>query len=911
MFAHSDAVQTTDSSQWLTNTPGADDDGSGCAAALEAARVLSQYQFQDTIKFAFFNAEEIGLVGSNRYAQTMSNRNENVPGSIDYDMIGYSIGTRPYDLNLKYNPASAAQGQYIVGVNNRYNIGLTIRTTQTTGFIPSDISSFYSYGFPGVFGIEEHFSPYYHTTNDLVKYINFTLVERCTKLAVASLSEMARIMYTDVSITAGDISIANATPTEDDNITIELNITNTGSVDAKDMELLLHINGYPKANPRISVPANSTIKTNISWIAYPGQHNLSITLDPKNEIAEWDEINNSAYTKLIVNDRPKAVLTSNPTSVLTNETIMFNGTHSWDLLGGVVEYNFSFGDGNGTGWVGTPAVSHAYPEDGIYNASLKVRDLIGAESKATYLPIIVHNRAPFADPSSNLTKTFTLVPIQFVSNAVDPDGYVFTHWHFGDGFENSTSNPVHSYSKSGFYEVRLDIKDDDGAGGSYYLMLIIENRPPVCTIDTNRIAGNITTNFMFTANASDADGIITTYSWELGDGTIQDTEMISHTYDAPGDYIVRLMVRDDEGYEARAQLAITVEDLPPVAIGEAIPTEVLTYESIFFTGEDSYDLEGPVTYHWNFNDGNTSSEASPIHEYQTPGTYIVILTVRDYVGQEAVINLSPILVQNRPPNAKFKVFGNFTENGKLYFDGTDSNDPDGNISYQWLFSDGTIAQGRIVEHVFSAPGNYSIELIVTDNAGESDTAQDNITVQAIYNPSTEANTTDKDTSPIINPKQPKTQKENYSGYYSIIIAINFLLVVIIVIVIVWSVLRPRKSKYPEIQPDLHHSEIHPPQPQATPTLLPPPQPSLSHSTLLSGTSVSDTSPLAQPVQAQPPLGISASYPQLPPAPVAPLAQPIADNMEPSTTSPESFTSLPSQPTPATPAQSQGPGGDPQ
>ena len=54
MYAHSDAVQHTDSSQWLTNTPGADDDGSGCVAALEPARVLSRYKFHDTIKFGFF-----------------------------------------------------------------------------------------------------------------------------------------------------------------------------------------------------------------------------------------------------------------------------------------------------------------------------------------------------------------------------------------------------------------------------------------------------------------------------------------------------------------------------------------------------------------------------------------------------------------------------------------------------------------------------------------------------------------------------------------------------------------------------------------------------------------------------------------------------------------------------------------
>ena len=48
--------------------PGADDNASGSSAVLEAARILSQYQFKHTIRFVLFTGEEQGLIGSRAYA---------------------------------------------------------------------------------------------------------------------------------------------------------------------------------------------------------------------------------------------------------------------------------------------------------------------------------------------------------------------------------------------------------------------------------------------------------------------------------------------------------------------------------------------------------------------------------------------------------------------------------------------------------------------------------------------------------------------------------------------------------------------------------------------------------------------------------------------------------------------------
>jgi len=68
--------------------PGGDDNASGIAAVCEAARVLSQYRFESTIRFICFNAEEDGLKGSKDYVKRqVLLLGENIAGMINLDLI--------------------------------------------------------------------------------------------------------------------------------------------------------------------------------------------------------------------------------------------------------------------------------------------------------------------------------------------------------------------------------------------------------------------------------------------------------------------------------------------------------------------------------------------------------------------------------------------------------------------------------------------------------------------------------------------------------------------------------------------------------------------------------------------------------------------------------------------------------
>jgi len=68
--------------------PGVSDDGSGTAAVLELARVMSQYEFDATIVFIAFDAEEYGSVGANVYATRAHREKQRIDAVLNNDIIG-------------------------------------------------------------------------------------------------------------------------------------------------------------------------------------------------------------------------------------------------------------------------------------------------------------------------------------------------------------------------------------------------------------------------------------------------------------------------------------------------------------------------------------------------------------------------------------------------------------------------------------------------------------------------------------------------------------------------------------------------------------------------------------------------------------------------------------------------------
>ena len=181
---------TSADSNPMVLAPGADDNGSGTVAALEAARVLSRYRFNATLVFVAFTAEEQGLVGSDFHTRCLVGNRADVGLYVNMDMVGYD----PMDgngIDVITNVPSRWAADLFETAASDYAIGLV--TTQVLSLAAnSDHASFWAKGYPAIFLSESDFNfPNYHSSTDTVAAVNMNLVANTTQGSVATLATLA------------------------------------------------------------------------------------------------------------------------------------------------------------------------------------------------------------------------------------------------------------------------------------------------------------------------------------------------------------------------------------------------------------------------------------------------------------------------------------------------------------------------------------------------------------------------------------------------------------------------------------------------------------------------------------------------------------------------------------------------
>ena len=186
-----------------TIAPGADDNGSGTGAVIEAARIFSQYSFPFTIVYALWDEEEQGLVGSAYYATQAANAGDSILGVINLDMIAYDSNNDGV-CNVHNRAVGSSIDLYnkMVEVNTQYAIGLSI-VSYNPGITASDHASFWTKGYGAILLIEDDndFHQYYHTVNDLLQYYNQPYYTKNAKLAFGTLASFALNLNLDIAHT--------------------------------------------------------------------------------------------------------------------------------------------------------------------------------------------------------------------------------------------------------------------------------------------------------------------------------------------------------------------------------------------------------------------------------------------------------------------------------------------------------------------------------------------------------------------------------------------------------------------------------------------------------------------------------------------------------------------------------------
>src|SRR5688572_23448621 len=229
------------------------------------------------------------------------------------------------------------------------------------------------------------------------------------------------------------------------------------------------------------------------------------------------------------------------------------------------------------------------------------------------------------------------------SSSSDPDGHIVSYfWQFGDGDTGTGRQTTKSYDFAGTYSVVLTVTDAFGTSVSTTPRAIVigTSANPVARFTVSPTNPTVGINVSFNAAASTATNPrrIVGYNWDLGDGTLKEGVIISHTYQLPGSYTVTLVVTDDAGRKGVVSQTLTVnEGTNPTASFTVSPSGPVVGTCVVFNATASTAPAGRtiVSYQWNFGD-NTPERSGEVtsHAFSAAGTYTVSLTVTDNTGRK-------------------------------------------------------------------------------------------------------------------------------------------------------------------------------------------------------------------------------------------------------------------------------------
>jgi aminopeptidase YwaD len=180
--AHYDSVKVS---------PGADDDGSGVAAVLAAAYVLSKFEFDRTVKFLCFSGEEEGLLGSKNYSKYVYENNDVILVEFNADMIGYA--DKGEDENKFRIYGTNDIGWYVDIIENLniqydFNFDISRRILSEDSRGGSDYYSFSRYGYECIAFFEGQWNQNMHTRNDNIENMNIPYLKKTSQLIIASIA---------------------------------------------------------------------------------------------------------------------------------------------------------------------------------------------------------------------------------------------------------------------------------------------------------------------------------------------------------------------------------------------------------------------------------------------------------------------------------------------------------------------------------------------------------------------------------------------------------------------------------------------------------------------------------------------------------------------------------------------------
>lgn len=314
------------------------------------------------------------------------------------------------------------------------------------------------------------------------------------------------------------------------------------------------------------------------------------------------------------------------------------------------------------------------------------------------------------------------------------NGATITSWLWdmdGNGVDNHiTQNPIHNYTNSGVYNVRL-IVNAQGCSDTLYKDVFVNPRPDLdITVEDECYEKAVE----FDNNSTISMGAIDSVFWNFGDGTGMQASGLPflnnepvYFYGAPGVYNVSFMAQSDSGCTSSDQLTVEVFHLPVASFEALNSCQYQTAEFIDLSTIVGADIE---RWAWDFGDASDSAFTQDVeHDYQINGFVPVSLRIWT---EEGCYDDTIVQVEIFPtPVTEFN-FSNRVCLGEALELEQQTTIAYGSVNdFTWLVADSFEYIGPTATHLFDEVGWYTVSLTSESNQGCKSTVEKDVPVYEV------------------------------------------------------------------------------------------------------------------------------------------------------------------------------------
>jgi len=375
-------------------------------------------------------------------------------------------------------------------------------------------------------------------------------------------------------------------------------------------------------------------------------------------------------------------------------------------LGNTTAWSWDFGDG-GTSTQKNP--SHSYTVAGTYTVSLTVTSAGGMDTKTKVGYVVATDAPPIAEFAGTPLSGVAPLSVNF-TNLTGGGPATGGDWDFGDAATSSELNPTHVYTTPGVYTVSLTATGPGGVDTETKVAYVtVLEPPPVAEFAGTQLSGPNPLLSFFTDLST---GMVTSWSWDFGDGGTSTLQNPTHSYTSPGVYSVSLTATGPGGSDTNTKLGyVVVADPVPVAEFSGLPIGGLAPLTVDFTNL-STDASSAS---WTFGDSNFSTALNPQHTYTTAGVYTVSLTATGPGGSSTETKYDYITVIEPPPTTNFVASPTSGTAPRFV---SFSNLTTGMVTaWSWSFGDGGTSTLRDPGHTYTEAGSYTVSLTAIGPGG--------------------------------------------------------------------------------------------------------------------------------------------------------------------------------------------------